>query len=462
MDEIRKTNGPEAEKKKLVTARFAAVSMLMMVCEDHKFSGEAKEKYLARMEDKRERALATLLFEGCLERLTQIDYIIDSFSKTPVRKMKPAIAAILRITVYQLKFTDKIPASAACNEAVIMAKKYGFSGLSGFVNGVARSIARAESIAYPARERDFKKYCSVQYSMPMEIIDLLVHQYGNQQTEQICRAFLEKKDAITLRYLLKADEVTAFKEELLQAGLLAEEGAYDSAAIRVGNIDTPERIPGFDEGKFYIMDESSMQAVLAAGIKGNEKVLDICAAPGGKTIMAASFLENGGQITSRDLTEKKTKVILENKTRCRRNNITVQVADATVFRKEDEAAYDIVLADVPCSGLGIIGKKPDIKLFFTKENLKELYDLQKKILRNAARYVKPGGVLIFSTCTVNREENEGGFSFLKTECGMIPESLDPYLSKKLASETTAQGYLQLLPDQHGTDGFFVSRFRKPE
>lgn len=462
MEGNKKPAEKPGEAKKTLSARFAAVYMLLMVCEEQKFSGEAKEKYLGRMEDKRERALATLLFEGCLERLTEIDYIIDSFSKTPVKKMKPAIAAILRITVYQLKFTDKIPVSAACNEAVIMAKKFGFAGLSGFVNGVARNIARAEKIPYPVRDKDFKKYCSVTYSMPMPVVDMLVHQYGVPETEEICKAFLEKRNLLSVRYLTGEDDVSGFVEKLRTEGLQAEEGQYDAAAVRIGGYDTPERIPGFAQGSFYIMDESSMQAVLAAGILGKESVLDICAAPGGKTIMAAALLKDGGTVLSRDLTEKKTQLIIENKTRCRLENITVQTADAAVFRKSDENRYDIVLADVPCSGLGIIGKKPDIKLFFEKENLKELYLLQKKILQNAARYVKPGGVLVFSTCTINREENEQGFAFLKEECKMSPESLDPYLDRKLHSETTKLGYLQMLPNQHNTDGFFVSRFRKPE
>ena len=460
MEQKSQPVGTVKERKESLPARFAAVCMLRMVCEEQKFSNEAKEKYLVRIQDKRERALATLLLEGCLERMTEIDYIIDCFSKTPVKKMKPAIAAILRVTVYQLRFTDKIPVSAACNEAVIMAKKLGFSGLSGFVNGVARAIARADKLPYPVRERDFKKYCSVIYSMPMVLVDLLVHQYGIEQTELICKAFLEKRK-LSLRVLGEEAEQKEFEAELCKAGITAEAGLYDKAALCIDGFDAPERIPGFADGRFYIMDESSMQAVFAAGLTGTEKVLDVCAAPGGKSIMTADLLRQGGTVTSRDLSEKKTMLILENKLRCKKENLIIQVADASVFHKEDEAAYDVVLADVPCSGLGIIGKKPDIKLFFEKENLKELYELQKKILENAARYVKPGGVLIFSTCTLNKAENEGGFEFLKTDCNMVPESLDPYLSGKLHSETTKQGYLQLLPHIHGTDGFFVSRFRKP-
>ena len=158
--------------------------------------------------------------------------------------------------------------------------------------------------------------------------------------------------------------------------------------------------------------------------------------------------------------DAKVELLHENKERCRMENITIRRADATVFRPEDEEFFDVVLADVPCSGLGIIGKKPDIKLFMTTEQEAELCVLQKEILKNAVRYVKPGGTLIFSTCTLNKEENLGGYHFLKEECGMIPESLEEFLSKELHTETTKDGYLQLIPGVHITDGFFVARFKK--
>lgn len=324
-----------AEERGFLAAREAAVKMLLAVCKDGQFSHEAKEKYLVRIQEKRERALATRLFSGCLERMTELDYIIDRFSKTPVRKMKPAVAAILRTTVYQLRFMDKIPAGAACNEAVKLTKKLGFSGLSGFVNGVARAVTRAGIIEYPKAEENRTEFLSVRYSMPTTFVEQITEQYGTE-----------------------------------------------------------------------------------------------------------------------------TALLEENKTRCGLQNITVRCVDATVYREEDMEGYDVVLADVPCSGLGILGKKPDIKLFMTREREKELCILQKKILENAVRYVKKGGVLIFSTCTLNKEENMGGFCFLK-ECGMQPESLEPFLSKKLWTDTAKDGYLQLLPGIHEADGFFLARFRKP-
>ncbi len=184
------------EEKHSLTAREAAVKMLLAVCKEKQFSHTVKGKYLDKIEEKRERALATRLFEGSLERLIELDYIIDRFSKTPVKKMKPAIAAILRMTVYQLRFMDKIPAGAACNEAVKLTKKYGFAGLSGFVNGVARNIARAEDIPYPDAGKDAVTYLSVKYSMPTTIVEQLIAQYGREAAETIASSFLQTEDFV--------------------------------------------------------------------------------------------------------------------------------------------------------------------------------------------------------------------------------------------------------------------------
>lgn len=176
--------------------------------------------------------------------------------------------------------------------------------------------------------------------------------------------------------------------------------------------------------------------------------------------MAADLLDKGsGTVEARDCSEAKLQLLEENIKRCRLSNVSLRLQDATVFRREDEEAYDVVLCDVPCSGLGILGKKPDIKWFLTTEQEKELCVLQKKILANAVRYVKKGGILIFSTCTINKEENLGGYAYLK-ECGLQPESLEPFLSDRLWNDTTKDGYLQMLPGIHSTDGFFVARFRK--
>lgn len=450
------------EESRGMTARECTLKMLLAVYKDKQFSNTVKGKYLEKLEDKRERALATRMFEGCIERGIELDYIINRFSKTPVKKMKPVIAAILRMTVYQLRFMDKIPDGAACNEAVKLAKKYGFTGLSGFVNGVARSVARAEEVIYPEKEKNLTEYLSVVYSIPTTLVEQMLLQYGAEASERIFAAFLSEEKPLSIRRMRNSIDVEQLVARLQEEEITVEQGAYSEDALLLYGIDAPERLPLFSEGAFYIQDESSMQAVLAAGLAGNETVLDLCAAPGGKTIMAADILmsRGTGMVYSRDVSEGKVALIEENVKRCRLTNVSVSCKDATRFYKEDEARYDVVLADVPCSGLGIIGKKPDIKLFMTEEQQKELCVLQKDILQNAVRYVKPGGVLIFSTCTLNKDENMGGYCWLKEQYGMIPESLEPYIAKELWTDTIKDGYLQMLPGICKTDGFFVARFRK--
>jgi 16S rRNA (cytosine967-C5)-methyltransferase len=318
-----------------------------------------------------------------------------------------------------------------------------------------------EEIPYPDANKDKKQYLSVKYSIPTTIVEQMVLQYGEVVSETIFASFLQTTKAVSVRCMTHLIDTETLKKSFADADIITEVGAYSEDALRILGIDAPERLPLFSEGAFYIQDESSMQAVLAAGLSGNERVLDLCAAPGGKSMMAADILmtRGTGTVEAGDLTEDKVALINENKARCRMTNLSVRRADATVFRKEDEEKYDVVLADVPCSGLGIIGKKPDIKLFMTVEQEKELCVLQKDILKNAVRYVKPGGTLIFSTCTLNKEENIGGYEYLK-ECGMVPESLETFLSEKLWTETTKDGYLQMIPGVHETDGFFVARFKK--
>lgn len=442
-DKMDQNNNSEREGAPVMSARRAAVKMLLLVCKDGIFSTEAKERVLSAITDKRERALAICLLDGTLERLWEIDYIINQFSKTPVNEMKPVIAAILRMSVYQIRFMDKIPVSAACNEAVNLTKKNGFLGLAGFVNGVLRSIARAEHITYPDEKKDAVFSMSVKYSMPTTIVELICGQYGREVAERIFYGFYERREYLTTRCITSTISVEELISEWKKDGLSAEKGTLSPNAVLVAGRDNPTELRGFSEGWFYVQDESSMTVAENALLEGNETVLDMCAAPGGKTVDAADFLKKkGGRVISRDLTEDKTDKIIENIKRCGLNNVKVQKKDATVFIPEDENAYDTVFADVPCSGLGIINRKPDIKYFFRKENLDSLISLQKEILKNAVRYVKPGGILMFSTCTVNKEENEGGTAFCES-LGM-----------------TKEWAVQYLPGKDRSDGFYVARLRK--
>ena len=404
----------------------------------------------------RDRAFCKRLFAGTLENRLALDYVINQFSSLPVSKMKPVIQEILRLSVYQILYMDSVPDSAAVNEAVRLAARKGFGSLRGFVNGILRAVSRGrEQIHWPEPEGS-PEALSVRYSVPLWLTERWTGEYGREVTEKICASF-QKPPHLTVR--LRRPDPAGFPAGLKPAPYLPEAGYLEETG------PLPD-MPAFREGAFVVQDVSSMLAVRAAGIRPGDRILDICAAPGGKSLYAADLTGPGGMVTARDLTEKKCGLIREARQRCQLDNLQVEQADASVFRPEDEAAYDVVLADLPCSGYGVIGKKPDIRYRASREKEEELVRLQRDILRCAARYVKPGGVLLYSTCTFHREENEEQAEWLlHTLPGEMADglrleasSLVPYLPEELAGEETAErGFLQLLPGVHPCDGFFIAR-----
>ena len=479
-------------------ARMVALDMLLAVAEEGKASHKVFAAELSKYPDikRQERAFARRLAAGVTERRLTLDYLLSRYAKTRTGKLKPVIREILRMGIYQLYYMD-VPPSAACNEAVKLAKKRGFSGLCGYVNGVLRAAAREKvDLQKEVEGLDSPKALSILYSVPEWLVENFITWYGEECSTQIFAAFLEPS-RLTVRVNQSVAGVNACRERFQQAGVSVVGGYLHPAALHLSGIDTVGKLPGFLSGDFQVQDESSMLPVLCAGIKAGDYVIDCCAAPGGKTIQAADALyvaegrmqgtlcsvdtktvqeksalyDDGkagrpgdvaaqGLISARDLSELKISKIRENKERCGFGNIEVMSWDALLNRQEDIGRADVVIADLPCSGLGIIGKKPDIKYNVSQEGLSELSLLQKKILGTVAEYVKPGGVLVYSTCTLNPGENEENFRFLCGLCGLEPESLNGYLPKELHSDTTRNGYLTLLPEAGKWDGFFVSRFRR--
>ena len=383
--------------------------------------------------EKSERAFITRLVNGTVEREIELDYIINSYSKTKVKKMKPLIRTIIRMGAFEIYYMDAVPDSATCNEYVKLAKKRGFSGLSGFVNGVLRNISRDKG---NLNITDL----SVKYSMPQWIVDKWTSDYGNEKTEAILQGFYETQN-LCIRVNRKIDEVELAKR-LSNKGIKYEKSSGLPYAGYISGYDSISSIPEFNEGLFYIQDYSSQLVPYKAGIKEDDKVIDLCAAPGGKALHAAE-LASKGTVLARDLTDIKVALINENIQRTGATNITAQMFDATEFDETCENKYDVVIADLPCSGLGIIRKKPDIKYNQTKESLDELVMLQAKILKNAARYVKAGGTLCYSTCTINKDENEN--------------QVENFLSSH--KEFTIETMEQLLPDKEH-DGFFICVMKK--
>ena len=414
-----------------------------------------------------ERGFAKRLSDGTVRYLIPIDYLLNAFSKTPVRKMKPWLRAVLRVAVFQLMYCEDIPASAACNEAVKLSKQYGFGALSGFVNGVLRTIGReGKEKLKLGMEASAEEGLCLKYSVPVWLIRQWVRDYGFETAKKIAAAGTEESK-LTVRCnvsKVKPDELLA---SLNRDGVTSEPAKYAENAYHLYGCDGIERLEAFQNGWFQIQDESSILAGQVAGIKGGEQVLDLCAAPGGKSLHVADLLtvsaDNNvggkGSLEARDISEQKLNLIRENLARLGFENVTLVCADATVFDAAKEESADVVIADVPCSGTGVIARKPDIKYNMSEENQKELAELQQKILKNAVRYVKPGGTLIFSTCTINKDENDSGRAVLIKQ-GMKPESLIPFLPKELHGEDAANGFLRLIPGVHTTDGFYISRFVK--
>lgn len=442
--------------------REIALGILLEVTEEGHYShlviNETLKKY--QYLEKQDRAFLSRLCEGTIETLIHLDYIIEQFSTVKVKKMKPVIRNILRMGVYQIKFMDSVPDSAACNEAVKLGGKKGFQNLKGFINGVLRNISRKQNeISYPLKEKEPIKYFSILYSTPEWIIESWQNEFGIDITEKILKASLEDKKT-TIRCNLNKTTPAELQGLLRAQGINVEDGAYLPYALKISGYNYMNTIEGFNQGLFQIQDESSMLAVEIADIKKGSYILDVCAAPGGKSLHASEKIGNSGQVEARDLTEYKVSLVEENINRAGSSNVSTKVWDALVLDKDTIEKADVVIADLPCSGLGVFGKKTDIKYKMTIDQQVELANLQRQILSVVWQYVKKGGILIYSTCTINKEENLSNVLWFLEHYDFQLESLNPYLPEPLKSETTQNGYLNLLPGVHNTDGFFMARMKR--
>lgn len=427
-----------------INTRELVLDMLVEILEKEQYSHLILRSVLDKYQflPKTERAFVTRLTEGTIERLITIDYVLDFFSKTKVDKMKPLIRNLLRMSVYQLIYMDKVPDSAVCNEAVKLAKKRGFYQLGGFVNGVLRAIARGkETIVYPTPQKNFAQYLSVRYSVPLWIVKQWLTQYEKEQVETILKGFSGKKE-ITVRTNLRQLTPGRLMEKLQKEGVNARLHSKLPYALILEDVDYLAGLSTFAEGDFYVQDISSMMVAELAAPKAGDYIIDVCAAPGGKSTHLAEMLADTGHVEARDLTEYKVGLIEENIKRHQLCNIEAKVFDATVL---DEAAIDkadVLICDLPCSGLGVMGKKTDIRYKMTPVKQQSLVALQRQILSVVHSYVKKGGTLIYSTCTIHREENEGNAEWF----------LQQFPQFELESQR------QMLPGQTGQDGFFIAKF----
>lgn len=432
-----------------VNTRELVLEILVEVIEKGSYSHLLLRDVLNKYQylSKQERAFITRMTEGTLERLIELDYVIDQFSKTKVKKQKPIIRNILRMSVYQLLYMDNVPDSAVCNEAVKMAKRHKFHQLSGFVNGVLRNIARNKSdIIYPDEKANPVDYLVVKYSMPQWIVYKWIADYGYDKTKDILVAFY-KDTMLSIRTNTSLCTPKELMERLEAEGVTVEQvktgTRVDEYAFYISGFDYLEGLDSFREGLFYVQDVSSMMVAEAADVKEDDYVIDVCAAPGGKSTHIAQMLCGSGMVDARDLTEYKVELIDSNIARSGLKNIVAKVWDATVPDEESVNKADILICDLPCSGLGVLGKKTDIRYKIKQESIEELTKLQHKILDTVHTYVKEGGILVYSTCTINKTENEDTVKWF----------VEKYPKFKLLSMQ------QMFPGEVGNDGFFLAKFQ---
>ena len=401
--------------------------------------------------DRRDAALATRLAYGVLQNRLLLDFYCKQLLTGKLKDLRPVVRDILHLGLYQIRLMDKIPASAAVNESVALAKKYCKKQphAASLVNGVLRNAAAKTDWAEPAD-------LATKYSHPENLVALLSSYVGKERLERMLRANNDAPDTVAQVNTLKITAAQLLRR-LEGEGVTAEPHPWMKNCLILSGTGSVEQLPSFREGLFYVQDAAAKLAVDCAGIQeGDFLVTDCCAAPGGKSFAAAMALGETGKIVSSDVHEHKVGLMEKGAQRLGFETVHPRQFDATVFDPNLENRVDWAIVDVPCSGYGIIRKKPDIREK-DPDTMRELPALQLEILKNQARYVRPGGVLIYSTCTLVRRENEGVVEkFLKANEEFTLEALD--LPDCFPKNTT--GMLTLVPGEYDTDGFFIAKLRR--
>lgn len=401
----------------------------------------------------RDAALAARLCYGVVQNRILLDFWIDSFSNLPAHKLDVPVRLSLRMGLYQLHFLDRVPDRAAVHESVELVRRYCRNkGAAGMVNAVLRTFQRAGAPPVPEREARLKKL-SVLYSHPLPLVELLAEELGDD-VEPLLALNNTPADTVVQLNPLKTTR-QALADELRRTGVEVQEHPWLEDCLLVRGSGDLERLSPFLAGHFYVQDAAAKLCALAAEPSPGSRVLDVCAAPGGKSFALGLSMKNQCEILARDLHGKKLRHIEAGAARLGLSCIRTAQADARCYQPELDSAFDLVVADVPCSGLGIIRKKPDIRYKDLKDT-EGLPAIQADILDCVSRYVRPGGTLLYSTCTVLRRENQDVIaSFLKKRSGFV---LEPFGLPGPVGET--DGQITLWPQIHGTDGFYIAKLRR--
>lgn len=434
-------------------AREIAYKVLLDIEKNKNYSNMAINKHFKDVKiSNQDRGLATEIIYGVIENKYYIDYMIDKLSKVKTNKMEIYVKTLLRMGIYQIMFLNSISDYAAVNETVNLAKKKN-SKVSGFINGILRNVIRQKEEIGKVKTKDDVDYLAIKYSYDKWMIRNWMIHFGKEFTEELLEANNERPNIYLRTNTLKITRDELIKK-LEKHNIKAEKVNVVEEAIKVEHLKDIENNSLYKEGLFTVQDVSSMLVGKVMNPKENSLVLDVCSAPGGKTTHMATLMNNTGQVVSRDIYDHKLKLIKAASKRLGLTNVDVEEFDGMKLDRESIGKFDYVLADVPCSGLGIIRRKPEIK-YKEKEEFRQLPPIQKKILENASKYVKVGGTLIYSTCTIQDSENIDVVNeFLQKNKNF---ELVPIKEVNVDLENQEKGYMKIYPNVHNMDGFFISK-----
>ena len=435
----------------MINARQIAFEALLKTFKEDAYSNLTLDRFLSKTNiDTRDKSFVSALFYGTIERKITIDYQLSKYLSKPLKKLKPEVLILLELGAYQILFMNKVPISAAVNESVSLAKRNSLSFASGLVNAVLRKIA-SNGILLPD-EKNKAYYLSVKYSCPVEYVQLWFEELGEADTVSLLESTVGETEII-----IRTNTCRCSSDELIEIlgneGVKAEKKYIDNAlSIDLSGQDI-EALNSYKAGLFHVQDLSCQICCRALGAKNNETIFDLCSAPGGKAFTVAQYMNNEGSVRCFDLYKSRVELIKKGADRLGLTCISAEVSDASIYNEKIGMA-DRVLCDVPCSGLGIIRRKPEIK-YKSIESLSDLPEIQYNILCNAARYVKPAGTLVYSTCTLLRRENND-------VCERFLNLNEDFYAVTPAPDISQDKYLTLMPHKNGGDGFFIAVFKRKE
>lgn len=438
--------------------RETALEILNRVLSDKSYVNPLLKQVLDQSDlIKSDKALLTEIVYGTLRNLKSLDWIISQFSSRNIKDIPLELINALRIGAYQIIYLDKVPDHAACNETVELVKKLINQKIANFANGVLRNLCRnKEEITWPEREDNPVKYLSVVFSHPEWLVRMWVDDFGFDETERLLKAD-NLRPVINLRVNTLKVEVDDFLKLLKKDKIDAKKGKYTEEIVVIEEGIEIAKIPGFDEGLFIVQDESSCLAGIAVAPDTDDSVIDACAAPGGKTTHLSQLMKNQGKITAIDISKERLRLVEDNCRRLGIENVTLVEADSSLLDGAMNEPVDKILIDAPCSGLGTLKKRPDLRWQKSEKSITEMAGLQLKMLNSLSKLVKPGGVLVYSVCTISKPETAGVIEkFLAQNDSFKPDALEDQLPVGLRKDIQ-HGTIQLLPHIHLTDGMFIAR-----